>query len=109
MYNYNAKITRVVDGDTAYALVDLGFNVSISADLRFYGINAPEVHGATKDAGLKSKARLQELIEGKDVTIDSKKLDKYGRTVAIVYLNGVNINDQMVKEGFAVPYMVDDA
>jgi micrococcal nuclease len=105
MYKYRAKVTRVIDGDTAVVLVDLGFYVFITVHLRLFGINAPEMHGETRLAGAASKARLQELIEGKDILIESRALDKYGRTVAVVFLNDVSINDQMVKEGLAVPYL----
>jgi micrococcal nuclease len=107
MYQYAAHILRVVDGDTAEARVDLGFRVSVHVTLRLYGINTPEVKGTTKEAGLKSKARLKELIEGKEVHLESKALDKYGRTVAVIRLGDQNINEMLVKEGFAVVFMAN--
>lgn len=107
MYKYKAKITRVVDGDTADVMIDLGFSVTVNTTLRLYGINTPEMKGASKAEGAKSKARLKELVEGKDVVIESRVYDKYGRTVATVFLGDVNVNDLMVREGLAVPYMVD--
>ena len=42
MYNYNAKCTRVVDGDTIDATIDLGFGVFVAKRIRLAGINAPE-------------------------------------------------------------------
>lgn len=107
MYKYKAKVTRVVDGDTADVVVDLGFSVSVTTTLRLYGINTPEMKGASKVEGAKSKARLKELIEGKEVVIESRVYDKYGRTVSTVFLGDVNVNELLVKEGLAVTYMVD--
>ena len=110
MYSYHALITKVIDGDTVSATVDLGFDILHRINIRLYGINAPELHGATKEAGLKSKARLVELIENKMVIIESKSYndeDKYGRSLAIIYKDNININDLLVKENLAVPYLLD--
>ena len=41
-FEYNAKVLRVVDGDTVDALVDLGFSVHRKIRVRLYGINTPE-------------------------------------------------------------------
>ena len=43
LYHYNAEVTRVVDGDTVDALVDLGFNTYSKQRIRLYGINTPEI------------------------------------------------------------------
>ena len=42
MYVYNAKCTRVVDGDTIDAQIDLGFDVHKKIRIRMVGINTPE-------------------------------------------------------------------
>ena len=42
MYTYKAKCTRVVDGDTIDASIDLGFDITINKRIRLAGINAPE-------------------------------------------------------------------
>ena len=42
MYTYNAKVDRVIDGDTVDALVDLGFDTWKNVRIRFQGIDAPE-------------------------------------------------------------------
>ncbi len=47
MYRYNAKLDRVVDGDTIDALVDLGFDIWKKVRIRMVGMNAPE--SRTKD------------------------------------------------------------
>ena len=53
MYKYNAKLDRVVDGDTVDALVDLGFDTWKKVRIRMQGMNAPE--SRTRD--LEEKAR----------------------------------------------------
>ncbi len=105
MYTYHAKISKVYDGDTVTATIDLGFNVVLKGEkIRLYGLNAPEVRGDERAEGLKSRDWLREKILGKQVilkTIEDKK-GKYGRYLGIIYLDGVNINAEMVKAGFAV-------
>ena len=39
MYKYKAKLVRVVDGDTADVMIDLGFNVWTKQRLRFKGVD----------------------------------------------------------------------
>ena len=66
MYDYRAKCTRVIDGDTIEALVDLGFNTHKQITIRFDGIDAWESRtrdGEEKIKGLAAKARLIELLE----------------------------------------------
>ena len=53
MYIYNAKLDRVVDGDTVDATVDLGFDTWKFIRIRLVGINTPE--SRTRD--LEEKAR----------------------------------------------------
>jgi len=105
VYQYRAWVIRVIDGDTAEVRVDLGFKVGITATLRLHGIDAPELKGETLKAGKAARARLREVVEGKEVVIDSRELDKYGRTVAVVLLDGVNVNELLVSEGHAAPYV----
>ena len=42
MYEYNAKLIRVIDGDTVDASIDLGFDVWVKKRIRLHGIDAPE-------------------------------------------------------------------
>ena len=53
MFEYNATIVRVVDGDTVDALVDLGFDTWKKVRIRMHGINAPE--SRTRDLEEKRK------------------------------------------------------
>jgi micrococcal nuclease len=117
MYEYEAEVMRVVDGDTIDVIFDMGMeimfgNVRKPKRLRLYGINTPETFGVKKDseeyaAGKKATEWLKERIEGKTVVIRTvqDKTGKYGRYLATVMLGGVNLNLEMVKLGLAVEYM----
>lgn len=98
MNEYKAKVTRVVDGDTIDAEVDLGFNVFIKERFRLLGIDAPETR--TKDLiekarGLKTKAFVEDIINSStEVVIKTNKAGKFGRWLAVVTLDGdTNLNN----------------
>jgi len=105
LYYYKAKIVSVYDGDTVTADIDLGFKTWVKGEkLRLYGINAPELRGEEREEGLKSRDYLRGLILGKEVLIKTRKdkRGKYGRYLAEIILDGVNINDKLVEDGYAV-------
>lgn len=110
MYTYNAKIVSVYDGDTVTVDIDLGFRFSArSLKIRMYGINAPEIKGPTNAQGIAARNALREQILGKDVILHTIKdtQEKYGRWLGIIVVDGRNINDWMVDNGFAQPFMLD--
>ena len=115
---------------------DVGFGITTQDQIvivrlraRLIGINAPEMHGSDKEKGIAAKNHLAELInaeQGKAQlreiselnspgimirTHKSKqekdKSDSFGRYLVDLFINGVNINNKMIEDGFAVPYMVD--
>ena len=113
MFDYNCKVTRVVDGDTIDVNIDLGFQIWHKARVRMLGIDTPESRTRRLDEkalGLASKARLKEMLKDKKVRIEcSKEKGKFGRVLAIVWTtdkegNEVNCNDQLCAEGHARPY-----
>ena len=108
MYTYKAHIIDVYDGDTVTAVVDLGFHVTMKIKVRLKGIDAPELRGEERPAGLVSKARLEELILNKDVLLYTfkDKQEKYGRWLGdIVVPNTTDtVNNILLNEGLAVPY-----
>ena len=103
MYEYNAKIVKVYDGDTVTAEIDLGFKVKVTETIRLYGLNTPEVRGVERPDGLISRDRLRERIFEKDVVIKTMKdkKGKYGRYIAEIYLGDENINEWLITEGLA--------
>jgi micrococcal nuclease len=106
MYVYKAEILSVYDGDTCTAKVSLGFNISIEIKIRLYGINAPEVRGANKLEGIQSRDHLRSMILMKNVIIKTykDKTEKYGRWLAEIFLDDMNINQTMVEDGYAKDY-----
>ena len=114
LFHYKMTVTKVVDGDTIRGDVDLGFGfIQRNQEFRFTGINAPEIHGPSADAGLKTKQYVSDLITGKEIIIVTKKdsKEKWGRYLAeIFYLdatnNYVSLNKELIAKGLAVPFMV---
>lgn len=113
MYEYQAVINRVIDGDTLDVSVDLGFSIRAMTLLRMEGINAPELHGVSAEesqAGRASKAYLESLVGGKKVrVVTAKAKEKYGRYLATVWLIGSGIqkssvNQMMIDAGHARPW-----
>lgn len=90
--------TKVVDGDTIY--------VDGVGKVRFVGVNTPEKGVKGGDV---SKYFTEKLCLNKEVGLDiddSKNQDKYGRYLAVVIVNGKNLNEMLLKEGLAeVMYM----
>lgn len=122
-YTFNAKLIRVVDGDTVWAHVDLGFDIWKKVNIRLYGIDTPETRTrdlVEKRAGFVAKARLMVLLEqgNNEFVLVSKEVDKYGRALGELY-NGlhevhvhegetrpisISINQVLLNEGLAKPY-----
>lgn len=110
MYQYQAKIIRVVDGDTVHAEVDLGFKASLKIEIRLFGVDTPELHSKSSRTRKKANqafSRTKELLKDPNITMQSfkpYKTDKYGRWVAlIVNSDGVNLTDTLLKENLGVP------
>lgn len=107
LFYYSAKVLKVVDGDTVWLDVDLGFNVRQEMSIRLWGINAPEMN---TPEGKESKRFLQSyLAVGQHVILDSRrdKKEKYGRYLGVIYVDDVDINAEMIKQGYAKEYMRD--
>jgi endonuclease YncB( thermonuclease family) len=96
-YAETFKTVAVKDGDTIAVLTRDKKTITCRLD----SIDAPE---KGMDYGQAAKKYLSSLIFGKQVYIEPHTLDKYGRTVATVWLGDVNVNLQMVKAGFAWVY-----
>ena len=111
-YIYKIKVTRVVDGDTIDADIDLGFDTILSKRIRLHGIDAPETRTRDKKEkarGIKSKDRLIEIINESNgvLYLLSKDKGKYGRCVGELFtedFDDESINDRLIYEGHAVPY-----
>ena len=97
---------KVSDGDTMNVQkVENGKFAGEVIKIRMFGIDAPE---KTQDYGNESKQALEKMVSGKVLEIEEKNRDRYGRTVAVVYADGKNINEEMVKTGNAWWYQEYD-
>ena len=113
-YVYRIKsITKVVDGDTIDANIDLGFDISLTKRIRLAGIDTPESRTRNleeKALGLESKEWLKKALEGaKDILIKTELPDsteKYGRIIGHLFINDqeTSLNNQMIDEGYALAY-----
>lgn len=115
MYDYKAKLIRVIDGDTIDAMIDLGFNTWVKKRIRLAGIDAFETRTRNKkekEKGLLAKRRLQQILKDEEeFTLKSHGVGKYGRCLGDVYVikkyirsdryHGKSINQMMIKEGHA--------
>lgn len=92
-------VTKIDDGDTFYYKDEDGKDVQV----RMAGVDAPE--GGT-DRGKVSTRFLSDLIFGKEVTLKIDKhtpTDTFGRLLAVVYLDDLNVNVHMVLSCMAAP------
>ena len=110
MYEYQAELTRIVDGDTLDCIIDIGFSVFVKKRVRLHGIDTWESRTRNleeKAKGLAAKARLKELIKenGNHFTLVSYELGKYGRVLGDIILDDDrNVNDILIEEKHAYPY-----
>lgn len=92
-YDANGLCYHVVDGDT--------IDIDTVGRIRLVGINTPEKN---QPGYQQAKNFVKKACLGKEVYLDidnAKHYDKYGRVLAVVYVNGVNINKALLKGGYA--------
>ena len=116
MYEYRARVIKVVDGDTVDVDIDLGFGVWLKDErVRIMGIDTPESRTrdkVEKKFGLAAKSRLKELLGATPILKtqvgkggeDMK--GKFGRILGdFLTEDGKKCGELLVKEGHAVKYM----
>jgi len=111
MYRYGAKLVRVVDGDTADVMIDLGFDTWVKARLRFKGVDTWEKRTrdkAEKAKGLAASAFTEAYLmlnEGR-FEIQSYGKGKYGRVLAEIFIKGeeTSLNKLLIEHGHAYVY-----
>ena len=89
---FEATVVAVYDGDT------ITVRTTETIKIRLDGIDAPEMK---QPHGQASKQALSALVFGKVITVKPKSKDRYGRTIARVEADGIEINLQMVATGNA--------
>ena len=92
---------RIVDGDT----IEVNY-----IKIRLHGIDAPEIKQSCSInnvlwlCGIESEKALKKLISNQDVNCDIIDKDRYNRSIGICFVNNQNINDYMVRNGWAIAY-----
>jgi micrococcal nuclease len=104
-------VTKVFDGDTIQVVTPEQTKIKV----RLYGIDAPETEKINRRTGkiikrgqpygVESHEALTSMILGKYVGLDIISVDRYKRLVGIVRLDGRNINEEMLREGYAEAYI----
>jgi micrococcal nuclease len=92
------KVTRVVDGDT--------FVIEGGQKVRYIGIDTPETvkpNTPVQCFGEQASQEDKKLIEGKTIQMvkDVSETDRYGRLLRYVYVDGIFVNDYLVRQGYA--------
>ena len=90
-----ARVTQVIDGDTI--TVEGGYRV------RYIGIDTPEIYPKLETYGMEALEANRKLVEGKEVRLerDVSETDKYGRLLRYVYVDGIFVNAELVRQGWA--------
>lgn len=93
-----AQVRRVIDGDT--------IELSDGRRVRYIGMNTPETVDPRKGVecfGQEAKAANISLVEGKTVKLekDISETDRFGRMLRYVYADGIMVNEQLVRHGYA--------
>ncbi len=92
---------RIIDGDTIHIK---------SNKIRLHGIDAPETKQTCKIdnenwyCGKQSTKELKNLINNQKVECITNDVDRYNRYIAVCFVNEININQWMVKNGWAIAY-----
>ncbi len=120
LFTYTARIRRVVDGDTLLVALEVAPGITLEKLLRLRGIDCPERSTA---AGRAAKRFVEEFVAvGGEVIVSTTKPDKYGRSLADVFVGGsgskaergassagasdaeVFLNNALLENGHAVRY-----
>ena len=89
-------IASCYDGDTC--------TTAAGEKIRLACFDTPELRGKKADPIPARAARdqLRRLVVGKQVAIQRHNTDRYGRTVATLFINGRPVGAEMVRSGHAV-------
>lgn len=94
--DFAGPVIAILDGDTIDVLIDRQ-----PVRVRLAQIDAPEKRQAF---GTRSRQALSALVFRQSVTVADAGRDRYGRVLGTVYVSGVNVNAEMVRQGMAWVY-----
>ena len=97
------KVVKVYDGDS----ITIGTLDKVRYSCRLSGIDTAELRSSStteRDIAYASRDFLREKILHMIVDVVVRGIDKYGRLLCVIELDGVNINDLMITSGGAIEY-----
>ena len=102
MYQYTAKIIKVLDGDTVIIDLDLGFNiVLVNQKVRLAGVDTPE----SRTSNAEEKLPVGSYAKIETLKSDNND-DKFGRILGtFIAEDGTKINQWMIDNNYAVVYL----
>ena len=98
--DFRATVMAVTDGDTVTLRTTFR---DFDFPLRLLDVDAPEL----SEGGDETKLWLQQLIEGQDVDVlinSLNRVGKYGRLLGTIMFNGLNVAQEEIHLGLAVPF-----
>ena len=101
MFEYQAKVINVVDGDTIDVEVDLGFKIHTKQRLRLAHIDTPERSEANYTT---AKQFVKNAVLNKEVRIRTSKQSKWGYYLAEIYINNESLADMLLSQSLAKTY-----
>lgn len=102
-----ARCIDVFDGDSITVIFLLNSKYH-QFKIKMMGYNTPEIRTKNKDEkeyGEKAKKTLEEKILGKIITLECGDFDGFGRLSGTVCVEGFNVNEFMIREGYGKKYM----
>ncbi len=98
----SAKVIRVIDGDT----IEVQLNGKVER-VRYLMVDAPELTANDPLPGRRASEFNQQMVEGKTVLLvrDTNDRDDFGRLLRFVTVDGVSINYELVKQGYATTFI----
>lgn len=104
MYEYKARVVRIIDGDSLKVMVDLGFSIHVEQFFRLFDYQAPELRNSIeKPLAIIAKEELEKLIPvDTEIIFCSKGKDKYGRWLADIAWKEDSLSKLLIEQGFGV-------
>ncbi|MBA1341471.1 MAG: hypothetical protein C5S40_04960 [ANME-2 cluster archaeon] len=111
MYEYTAKVDRVVDGDTLDLIIDVGFKITANQRIRLAHINTPETWRVKHESeeykkGMEAKQFVEKRLADNNNQMrlrTYKNTGRYGRYIGEILLEDceISLNEELVQKGFA--------
>ena len=101
---YSAKCIRIIDGDTIEIVLDDATIEDRTPNIRLESIDTPET-GSKNIPGQpfanEAREAVKSLCVGKVVQVHQTKVDRFGRPLAFIEVDGVNVNAELIRRGLA--------